>query len=455
MTGPGIRSGAGTAAALVLGGLAALAAALIGPVPAAASLASLDRSDAVRPAASLASLDRSDAVKSAASLASLDRSDATAVSDQERAAAIARPAVVVVEVRWHGWLRDSRTGEVFGGAEGYRVSQSCTGFAVHADGHLVTAGHCVDPGPQGAGKLLFDLAAQDLSAVDRVGEPADAVAELAEHAEVVGETDGSPARREVLVHRGAWFEGETRDDLLPAEVVEVVPAAEGDVALLKVERGRLSALEIADDDQSSGGTPVLAIGYPGSVDRISDPTQEPTVEDGRVSRRRTVEEATFYEVSAAISGGMSGGPVIDHSGRAIGLLSQPPPGESSSATFVAAASSIRAALERNDVPYQLGPIDRNFQTGLDRYFAGRTGDAARYFDAVLEASPIHEQAAEFRQRAEPGESAPDGGLSPVVAWAIISAVVAVLVGVVAAILFLLQAPELPSPSPRSSPPSAL
>jgi S1-C subfamily serine protease len=445
MTGPGVLSGAGTAVALVLGGLAALAAALIGPAPAAeaaASLAALDRSDAVMPAASLAALDRSDAVMPAASLASLDRSDATAVSDQERAAAIARPAVVVVEVRWHGWLRDSRTGEVFGGAEGYRVSQSCTGFAVHADGHLVTAGHCVDPGPRGAGRLLSDLAAQDLAAVDRVGEPADAAAaELAEHAEVVGETDGSPARREVLVHRGVWFEGETRDDLLPAEVIEVVPAAEGDVALLKVERGRLSVLEIADDDQSSGGTPVLAIGYPGSVDRVS--------------RRRTVEEATFYEVSVATSGGMSGGPVIDHSGRAIGLLSQPPPGESSSATFVTAASSIRAALERNDVPYQLGPIDRNFQTGLDRYFAGRTGDAARYFDAVLEASPIHQQAAEFRQRAEPGESAPDGGLSPVVAWAIISAVVAVLVGVAAAILFLLQAPQLPSPSPRSSPPFAL
>jgi hypothetical protein len=43
----------------------------------AASLASLDRSDATMPAASLASLDRSDATMPAASLASLDRSDAT------------------------------------------------------------------------------------------------------------------------------------------------------------------------------------------------------------------------------------------------------------------------------------------------------------------------------------------------------------------------------------------
>jgi S1-C subfamily serine protease len=364
---------------------------------------------------------------------------------EQRAAALARPAVVVVEVRWHGWVRDPRTGELFGGAGGYRVTSSCTGFAVHADGHLVTAGHCVDAGPEGAGEILFGLAADELVAVGRAADRDRAVAELAEHAVVEGAEDGSPVRREVLVHRGVAYDGETLDDTLPAEVVDVAPASEGDVAVLAVPRGRLSALALADDADLPVGTEVLAVGYPGSANRISDPTLEPSVKDGLVSNRRTVDGVPFYEVSAAATGGMSGGPVVDHAGRVVGLVSHGPAGESQAFNFVAAGSSIVEVLDRNGVPHGLGPIDRNFRAGLELYFDGRPAEATVYLDAVIEASPTHLQAAELRQLvSEAAPVAAGGGVDPLVGWAIGAGAVAVAAAVAAGPLQLVRLSSPPA-----------
>jgi S1-C subfamily serine protease len=367
----------------------------------------------------------------------------------EWSAAVARPAVVVVEVRWHGWVRDPRTDELFGGAEGYQVTSSCTGFAVHADGHLVTAGHCVDPGPEGAGELMFDLAARELVAVGRAGEAGAAAAELAEHAVLEGATEGSPVRRDVLVHRGVAYDGETHDDTPPAEVVDIAPVSEGDVAVLAVARGRLPALALAGGDGPPVGTPVLAIGYPGSADRISDPTLEPSVKDGLVSNRRTVDGVPFYEVSAAATGGMSGGPVVDQTGQVIGLVSHGPAGESQAFNFVASASSITAVLDRTGVPYGLGPIDHNFRAGLERYLAGRPAAAIAYLDAVIEASPAHLQAVELRRlaaQADPEQPA-GSGAGPAVWWAITAGAVAVLAALAAGtgLLVRLSSPPVTPP----------
>lgn len=360
----------------------------------------------------------------------------------ERAAAIARPAVVVVEVHWHGWVRDTRTGEVFGGVDGYQVTASCTGFAVHADGHIVTAGHCVDPGPEGGGGTLFRLAARELVDAGRASGVGPAATALAEHAVAEGATDGSPVRREVLVHRGTVYGGQVVDDTLPAEVVDVLPASEGDVAVLGIDRGLLPALAVAVGDGPPVGASILAVGYPGAADQISDPTLEPSVKDGVVSNRRTAGGVPFYEVSASATGGMSGGPVIDHSGAVIGLVSHRPGDEGQGFTFVASASSILQLLDRAGVPHGLGPIDRNFQAGLDRYFAGRPAGAIVYFDAVLAASPTHQQATEFRRLAEHAEPQPADDTDPLLPWIVAAGAAAILFGIAgtALLLFRLSAP---------------
>ncbi|MEV6523551.1 trypsin-like peptidase domain-containing protein [Longispora sp. NPDC051575] len=355
-------------------------------------------------------------------------------SAEERAAAIARPAIVIVEIRWQAWVRDTKTGEVFGGKDGYRIVSSCTGFGVHADGLLVTAGHCVDPGAEGIGRALFGIVAQELAAVGRVGDNNKAVAALLDRAVAEGPEKDSPVSREVVVHRGVRVDDRTVDDPLPAEVVHILPHSRGDVAVLKVERGRLPALEIIDGSDLPVGTPILAIGFPGSADRISDPTLEPSAKDGRISNRRTIAGVPFYEVSAASTGGMSGGPVVDQSGRVIGLVSSAPAGEPQAFNFMAASSLVAGVLRGKEIPNGLGPVDRNYRSGLKQYYAGHHKSAIEYFDAVLKASPSHQQAWEYRRLAgqTPGSSAVP---SLVIA---LCALVAVGTGVVAVFLFMLR-----------------
>jgi S1-C subfamily serine protease len=106
-----------------------------------------------------------------------------------------------------------------------------------------------------------------------------------------------------------------------AEVVGTDPAT--DVALLKVDApaGSLHPLALGDSSQVEVGESVVAIGNPFGLDR--------TVTAGIVSAiQRQIEAPNGFSIShviqtdAAINPGNSGGPLIDSSGRVIGINSQ-------------------------------------------------------------------------------------------------------------------------------------
>ena len=61
------------------------------------------------------------------------------------------------------------------------------------------------------------------------------------------------------------------------------------------------------------GQDIVAIGYPASVDEVTDPDLHPSFKAGQVSSVKTRGQGllTVYELSAAVSGGMSGGPTVD------------------------------------------------------------------------------------------------------------------------------------------------
>ncbi len=150
-------------------------------------------------------------------------------------------------------------------------SQSSTatgsGFVIDSDGHILTNAHVV----QGAQKITVQL--------DKESDPLDA--------QVVG-IDAS-----------------------------------SDVAVLKVDANPsdLHPLALGDSDQAQVGDPVVAIGNPFGLDR--------TVTSGIVSAlQRQIQAPNGFSIDdviqtdAAINPGNSGGPLIDSSGRVIGINSQ-------------------------------------------------------------------------------------------------------------------------------------
>lgn len=348
---------------------------------------------------------------------------AAPASPEERAAALARPAVVFVEVDWHGWVRDPRTGEVFGGTAGYQATTSCSGVVVHEDGYVATAGHCVDPGALGGAGVLIDLAVAELAELGRVGDRAAAAAQLAEHAIVEGAEPDSRLVRDVRVTRVVGTSDIPRRDVAPATVVDLFTPDTGDVALLKVPRDRLPVLRLADDDARPSGTPILAVGFPAAVDRATDPSTEPTNKNGQISARRGIGGNPYYEISAAASAGMSGGPLVDMDGRVLGLVTAAPEGETQSFNLATASTSVLKLLRRNEIEAAPSATDRNFTAGLEHYFAGDYAEAVEFFDAVLAAVPDHRQAWEYRGLAAERET---GGVNLLVLLAIVCGAVALL-----------------------------
>lgn len=362
---------------------------------------------------------------------------AAQVTPEERAAAYARPGIVYVEMAWQAWVRHPQWGwtdpdPATEGAQPWQWSSRCSGFVINPSGHIVTAGHCVDSGAEGARGDAIQFAAQWLieqSFTPYTATDFDALIQEGHLSwRVEGEERGSPPDLTVSVQRGVATSGLTGGDAFPARVIDFSPVSQGDVALLKAEQTDLPVIELAPAEEIQIGTPVLSIGYPGATDEIEDASLEPTYKDGKVSSKDTREGGLFpvYEISADISSGMSGGPTVDLQGRVVGLNSlslAKGTGEAETAGFnyLAPSSLIAELLARNGVQNELGPTDHAYRDGLEAFFTDRYRAAIAKFDEVLALAPSHQQAQEWKQRASEAAasapkaepSAPEKGGSPI------------------------------------------
>ncbi len=369
---------------------------------------SSSRRSARRPSASLLAL-LTGLLLALLGAGSVSAADNPTVAPEERAAAITRPAVVYLEQLWSGYITDHE-GDVLNDGDPFEFATRCTGFVVNPAGYIVTAGHCVDRSE--ARKTFIDIGAQywiqrgwattaDYDRLLAIGEV---------NWKVEGKAKDSPIDQAVYVQRGVATSGLRSGEAFPARVIASSSVEAGDVALLKVEQSNMPSVLLAPPTEIQIGTPVLSIGYPGSTDEVTDQTLEPTNKDGKVSAKRTLGSVPFYEISAANSGGMSGGPTVDLEGRVVGLVSFGPSGESQAFNFIAPSSMIAEVLNRNGVKNELGRIDETYRQGLGHYFEGDFDKATASFDQVLAIVPSHQQAQEFKQRAaERKATEGDGG----------------------------------------------
>ena len=109
---------------------------------------------------------------------------------------------------------------------------------------------------------------------------------------------------------------------LPARVIKFQKFDDGDGALLKVEASNLNALPLSDATPDIG-MEIVSIGYPANVDLVADQSFDPSYKEGAISSKKTVSHglSTVYEISAAVSGGMSGGPTVNTNSQVVGFNS--------------------------------------------------------------------------------------------------------------------------------------
>lgn len=319
---------------------------------------------------------------------------------EELAAARIRPAVMYLAAQTLGLVR-LPSGEILsqfgaGTRMPYQATWDCTGFVVNPDGWVATAGHCVDP--ESAKQLIIRNAASDYmdqfpdSPAGR--DPAAVLAWLQKNARVEGTSDRDLEIGFTLV----YGTGTKVAAKMLANVVDFRPLRKGDVALLKVEKHNLPSSELATDDVGIG-TSILTVGFPMSTERVTGLSLDPTNKSGKVSKKGTVQGSPVYEIDAAISEGMSGGPTIDLGGNVIGVNSSGPTGEPQAFNFVARVDSLATMLTDKGVKATLGPADVSYRRGLDRYYAGHYTDAVKDFDEALAMSPDYPGALDLKTSA--------------------------------------------------------
>jgi S1-C subfamily serine protease len=383
---------------------------------------------------------------------------------QEKAAAIIRPSIVYIEQYWTAWVRVPRSsglnflGYVNGG-QPFSWGTRCSGFVVSPAGYVVTAGHCVDVGEEGARGTALEFAVQWLVQEGwlNAGDSAAALNEAHMLWGVEGTESGSDADLEVWIQRGVAAGGLKTGDALPARVVDYQPWSQGDVALLKAEAEDLPVALVAPSSSIDIGTEVLSVGYPGSTDMVTDQSFEPTYKDGQINAEKTREGGLLpvYEMSAALSGGMSGGPTVDLDGAVVGVNSFSIVGETEAFNFITPSSLVAEMLGRNGVTNELSSIDEAYRAGVEDFYAADYEGAIASFDEVLGLSPTHQQAQEMKVKATkllaeqppaPVEEKPVAAAEGGFPWVIVAIALLVLMAGGAAAMFL-RRKKAPAPIP--------
>lgn len=130
-----------------------------------------------------------------------------------------------------------------------------------------------------------------------------------------------------------WLKLEWSNGLqLNAFIVERLPSH--DLAILSFPHRGEEPVELGDDHALPVDTSLNVIGYPGL---------KPTVVVARYLGRERHQEADVLKISAALEAGYSGGPVLDHNGRVIGMTVSRAT-ERPEIGYLISATSLRSAI---------------------------------------------------------------------------------------------------------------
>jgi len=96
---------------------------------------------------------------------------------------------------------------------------------------------------------------------------------------------------------------------------------DADLALLKPSYTNLQYLRVGNSSNISQGDNVYAFGFPlsSTLEYIGANAEEVSFKEGTLSRRTTLSDIKYLEMSAEIHPGNSGGPLVDSTGSVIGI----------------------------------------------------------------------------------------------------------------------------------------
>ena len=363
----------------------------------------------------------------------------------EKTVAYVQPSIVYLDIEWTGWVYDKYNKQYLKDGKPFVLHYSCTGFVVNPDGYIATAGHAVDK-RNVAPDFIIAAAKWALKTGyyrNKTLKLADIVGDYRVEGNAKGAGGSNYTAGADLKILAVWSTSSTEPlydkygDLNGAphgaRIVHMLPwnDGSGDVALLKVDASDLPGLPVATSGSVSTGTQVVSVGYPATVGTVSDASlSNPSFKEGSISSIRTSGTYPLYETSAALSGGMSGGPTVNLQGSVVGVNSYTISGEVQSFDFVQAAETLQGVMSDAGVPAEVGEVGTAYRAGLDAYYAGNKAKAIKQFNAALAIDPKFDMAREFLVKAQELPTPPPHESGNSMILITVGAVLALLLGVV-------------------------
>ncbi|MDW5322484.1 trypsin-like peptidase domain-containing protein [Plantactinospora sp. KLBMP9567] len=323
---------------------------------------------------------------------------APGLTPNEPATAVAGRSTVYLEATFTGYLRYAAP-DGTSRQERVTVHRRCGGVIVNPDGHVATADGCVRPDER---ELLAEARyalAQAMVEAERL--PADG---LEDFVRVIGETasfsgprPGTKPSSALWGQLGVARPGITAEPAIRASVVEPDRGtAQQSLALVKLSRSGLSAIEVGAGAGPEPGSEVVVLGYG---------PDEPETGSGDYRQRARPVEASDWSGPDRLAGdglgpSFRGSPVLDTDGRLLAILDSDPSTTDGRSRLLVPASEVAALLAEADVANRLSEVDRAYRDGLRAYFAGQFSTAVRRFDELLRLAPSHSSAQTYRERAQ-------------------------------------------------------
>jgi hypothetical protein len=376
---------------------------------------------------------------------------------------LVQPSIVYETVTWKGYVWDVDNKKYLGtgdDAKEFTVRTQCTGFVVNPDGWIGTAGHCVDVR---SGKEAIVEQAATWAVSTGWYKAGTTVDQLVKHQNYrVNTFDENDKLKRNTVDRtittawGASVSGVEVAKSKPARIIGFQKYELGDAALLKVDEKDLNAIPLTDGPEPDINANVVAVGYPAVIDGYTDPDLTPTFNQGTISSKKTVAGGLLpvLQLSASLSGGMSGGPTVDYSGEVIGVNSSRFIGEPFN--YAVTADRIRELLSGSGVKNELSPTTKQYRAGIQAFFDGDKKTAVTNLTAVLEEQPANGMASNYLKKAkalpDPKKPAPkkdDDGSSALLFIGIGAVVLLALLGGLLALLLRRRRRPTPGTGPQA------
>jgi S1-C subfamily serine protease len=179
------------------------------------------------------------------------------------------------------------------------------------------------------------------------------------------------------------------------------PVGEGkDVAVLKIEGKNYPTLQIGDSSKVQLQDSIWVFGYPGAADsEILNPNSMTVVSitDGKVSAtdKKSAQGAPVLQISAAATHGNSGGPVVDESGKIVGLLTfrgdTVNGQEVQGFNFAVPSETVMEFVNQSGAKNDLSDVDKLYKDGLELYWGGFYKDALVKFEQLQRLNPNHSE----------------------------------------------------------------